>query len=336
MKTIKSILSLFLAISIAASIIPNIAVAQEVMDIKESVDEEMQQNGEYGEAWSNCSILKYVDREVFDRKKYVLRIVDEEELNTYVFQTEDGQRDVFFLDENTKFLSKSGRIVEKDLSIVYDKGVFSTKQNDIQVFLSDAIKEGVSLEYDDNIVALFPQSLDVVGEDINNTVVYKEAFGHNTELRYTPTLSGIKEEIVIYDPTDESSYSFKVCTNGLNLFSDSEGMFFAHSEKSETKIRIGKTAVYDSVGHESRGYLKAETIKSGSEYMIYVTADQDFLEDSNTVYPVTVDPSLTVSNATHGSTAIQDAPIFQGRPSENFGDYRYDRLGTAEGNYGVR
>ena len=55
----------------------------------------------------------------------------------------------------------------------------------------------------------------------------------------------------------------------------------------------------------------------------------------DTVYPVTIDPSITVSDNTHGSNSIIDAPIFSGYPDSNFGGFVYDRIGTPSSTYGV-
>jgi hypothetical protein len=57
--------------------------------------------------------------------------------------------------------------------------------------------------------------------------------------------------------------------------------------------------------------------------------DEDYLTDPNTVYPVTIDPTLTVSDNTHGAGAIEDAPIYEGYPTSNFGSYQYNRAGYA-------
>ena len=50
----------------------------------------------------------------------------------------------------------------------------------------------------------------------------------------------------------------------------------------------------------------------GQQYRITLTVEEDYLTDPNTVYPVTIDPTLTVSDNTHGAGAIEDAPIYEG------------------------
>ena len=76
-----------------------------------------------------------------------------------------------------------------------------------------------------------------------------------------------------------------------------------------------------------------ETVKAGQQYRITLTVDEAFLTDPNTVYPVTIDPILTVSDNTHGAGAIEDAPIYEGYPTSNFGSYQYNRAGYAGTTY---
>ena len=71
----------------------------------------------------------------------------------------------------------------------------------------------------------------------------------------------------------------------------------------------------------------------GQQYRITLTVDEDYLTDPNTVYPVTIDPTLTVSDNTHGAGAIEDAPIYEGYPTSNFGSYQYNRAGYAGTTY---
>ncbi|MBQ3848637.1 MAG: hypothetical protein II748_07305, partial [Clostridia bacterium] len=50
----------------------------------------------------SCRITDYVDKAQFESQNYAFRVEQDESLNTYVFQKEDGKRVVYFLDENVK------------------------------------------------------------------------------------------------------------------------------------------------------------------------------------------------------------------------------------------
>ena len=283
-----------------------------------------------------CRITDHVDKAQFDSQNYAFRVEQDESLNTYVFQKEDGKRVVYFLDENVKFIDDNGEIKEKDLSLKSSGKGFSPVCNDIDILLPTTIKESIQFNYGKSSITIAPSGDTLVkGVSDGKSVSYVGVFGENTILRYTPLLSGLKEDIIVTDKTVPSEYSFILKTNGLFVYSDKDGLYMATGERSEEKIRLGNVVVYDSKGHETFGGLFVTAVSEGSEYAVTVAVDPDFIENESTVFPVTIDPTFTVSDNTHGENAIQDAPLFQNKPSINFGTFLYDRVGIPDSNYGV-
>ena len=212
---------------------------------------------------------------------------------------------------------------------------FVTARNDVNLSIPKEISNGIKLGYNDKNVVLRPvieESIEGVKEE--ETVVYKDAFGDYTELRYTPTLCGVKEDIVLSEYVPDTEYKFLIVADGKKLFSDEKGLYFSEDENKIEKIRLGDVIVFDNSGRFSEGELKVEENEDGS-YLLTIIPDEEFLADPETVYPVIIDPSLTVSDNTHGANAIQDAPIFSGKPNQNFGNYSYDSIGTPNATYGV-
>ena len=80
----------------------------------------------------SCRITDYVDKAQFESQNYSFRVEQDESLNTYVFQKEDGKRVVYFLDENVKFIADNGEIKEKDLSLTSTEKGFLPTCNDIK------------------------------------------------------------------------------------------------------------------------------------------------------------------------------------------------------------
>ncbi len=284
----------------------------------------------------SCRITDYVDKAQFESQNYAFRVEQDESLNTYVFQKEDGKRVVYFLDENVKFIADNGEIKEKDLSLTSTEKGFLPTCNDINILLPTTINESIQFNYGKFSIAITPSGDNFAeGKSDGKSVSYTGVFGENTILRYTPLLSGLKEDIIVTDKTAPSKYSFTLKTNGSFVYSDEDGFYLATGEQSEEKIRLGNVVVYDAEGHESIGKLLVNTVTEGIEYVVTVSVDSDFLMNESTVFPVTIDPTFTVSDNTHGSNAIQDAPIFQGYPNSNFGTYLYNRVVTPDSNYGV-
>ena len=284
----------------------------------------------------SCRITDYVDKALFESQNYAFRIEQEESLNTYVFQTEDGKRVVYYLDENVKFVDENGEIKEKNLSLTSSEKGFSPTCNDIGILLPATTEETIQLNYGKYSITIDPSGDTLVkGESDGRSVSYDGVFGDNTILRYTPLLSGLKEDIIVIDNTAPSEYSFALKTNGLFVYTDKSGLYLAANEQSEEKIRLGNVVAYDSNGNEAFGDLLVNTVSEGSEYVVTVSVDSKFFASESTVFPVTIDPTFTVSDNTHGANAIQDAPIFENKSSINFGDFLYDRVGTPNSDYGL-
>ncbi len=333
----------------------------------------------------DCSILDYVDRDVFEEAGHMFRRPDLETLSSYVFQNMDGTNTVYFMDEPVKYLDETGEAQEIDLTLMEDvvDGLYHTTANDIMLHISKQASKGITLAYDEEMVTLFGVDERVVSDmskelrgvlessilatdtilkdlDITNViaslkdvsksekviediqtladetaVTYKNIFENQVELRYTPTNTGVKEEIILSSYQGTNGYDFILKTNGMYVYQDERGYYLAKTKNSEETIRIGNTIVYDAGGNIEDGTLEVKALQEGQLYVLTVGANETFLTDPNTVYPVTIDPSLTVSDNTHGVNAIQDSPVYAGYPDRNFGNYTYNRAGNAGGNYGV-
>ena len=123
-------------------------------------------------------------------------------------------------------------------------------------------------------------------------MVYDQAYGANTKLKYTPLLSGIKEDIVLTQYTKNATFSFILDTDGLNLYNNKNGYYLASSAKGAPVFYLGDIIVYDAIGKPDRGTLTVKTVEAGQKYLLTVSANDSFLSDPKTVYPVTIDQNV--------------------------------------------
>lgn len=79
---------------------------------------------------------------------------------------------------------------------------------------------------------------------------------------------------------------------------------------------------------------KVETVRQDNEYLITIAVDTDYLTDSERVYPVYVDPTISVSGSGTGKT-VQDAPIYANKPGTASGGNTYNVVGYQGSTYGV-
>ena len=286
---------------------------------------------------SDCQILQYVDEEVFQDSAHIARLTNEETLDTYVFLNEDGSKTVYYMDEPVRFIDANGTVKEKDLTLTAVGDGYTTTQNDIQLTIPTDPADGIHLIYDNHYISLIPQggTLSAAVQITDSSVTYPDYYGEGMSLRYSPTLSGVKEDILLNAYTGINSFIFRLNTGGLNLYQAKGRYFLAKSKMSTDRIELGNVVTYDARGRFSVGTMTAQTIMAGQAYLLTLTVEEDFLTDENTTYPVTIDPTLTVSDNSHGAGAIEDATVYEGQPSLNTGTWPYNHVGYYDDTYGM-
>ena len=284
--------------------------------------------------------FQFVDQAVFQANGHVARVPEEETLSTYVFRNSDGTKTVYYLPDNVKFIAEDGTMVDKDLTLVSQSGGYGVKRSDIQYLLPTSAASGIRMEHGNKQVTMYPQASlgrATAATVSGDSVRYANYFGSGIHLVYTPIPSGLKEDIVLDSYTGTSSFSFTIDTNGMRLYNDEGQYYFAASADAEEKIYLGDIIVYDAKGEPSAGTLTVTPVTMGQQYTLTVSADPAFLTAPDTVYPVTIDPTLTVSAATN-SSFIEDVSLYQNAPNANTGNWTYNHCGyyaSANTDYGV-
>ena len=137
-------------------------------------------------------------------------------------------------------------------------------------------------------------------------------------------------DIVVYD-----SKPFDVPEEILNeSVSNPTEEDFAKKEallkEAEKKIAKESSAAPTIYSHQ----YKVETVKQDSEYLITIVVDEDYLTNSERVYPVYVDPTISVSGSGTSKT-IQDAPIYFNKPNTALGSNTYNIVGYQGSSHGA-
>lgn len=346
-RKIKRFLSVFLSLVLCILYyngIPAYAVEDVEASNKPQINEAetIVENIETEKLILSDTFMSYIDESEFKSHNFTNRLTEQEKLNTYVFQNADKTTSVYYFSENLKYIDDSGNVVEKDLSLIEAKDGYTINKSDMDILLPNTLTSGISVGYDDFSISITPITASkmtstekIKAEKSDGTVVYNGIFGENTKLVYTPILSGLKEDIILSEYVANAEFSFTIKTGGLRIVEKDGGYYIASAEKSEPIFNLGDVIVYDAVGKPSVGKMTVKTINDSSEYIVTMAADENFLKDAGTVYPVTIDPTITISDNTNGKGAIEDAPIYQGYPNTNFGTYIFNPVGTPAEEYGV-
>ena len=294
------------------------------------------EEGSIVELTRDSQILKYIDQTVLIANKHVARLVEEETLSSYAFLNSDGTKTVYYMDKEVKFLDKDGKTVEKNIGLTNTRNGFTTVSNDIGLLLPNDPAKGISISYDGYDIIIVPEggSLRKTVQSNDTSVVYPDYFGSGMSLMYTPSLDGVKEDIVLSRYTGVTTFAFRLFTDGLRPYQENNRYYLASSKAAEMRIDMGDVVAFDAHGRFSVGTMDVTTVAEGQEYLLTLSVDAEFLTDETTTYPVSIDPTLTVSDNTHGAGAIEDITIYSGTPNANC-DWPYLHCGYYNSTYKI-
>ncbi|OJU17074.1 MAG: hypothetical protein BGN88_06360 [Clostridiales bacterium 43-6] len=235
----------------------------------------------------------------------------------------DGTKTLYSFAAPIKYEGESGTMRYIDNSLVpsakrtnkNDTYAFENKDSNTKAYFPKTIDDGIlvtheeySIEFkplpDKSAVKSFNGRSSVKKLKEENTVYnqYDNVFSKGYTLQYAPINGGIKENIVIDEYTGINTFSFKVTAPGLKpVIIKGQSVIFL-DKKGETIFTIGQTFAVDSYEGEDDenrhitfdNYYTVEEISDGV-YRIVTTVDEEFLQNANTVYPVTVDPGAWVT-----------------------------------------
>lgn len=283
---------------------------------------------------SDNDIPECLTLEVSENNKFAARLYEKETaLDTVLFANKDGSETVYIFNEDVKYIDESGKIADKSNKLYSNikSRAFSSdysyvnKENDINTYFPKTLKTdiGVSVEAQGQVIEMYPVS-DAVSKVIADNdmygVYYDDVFGEFTGIRYEPSFSGYKEDIVL-EKNVGSKFSFILETGDLVPVLEN-GVIYIRDESGADFGLISPTYVYDSfVGDASvenerhftyNNQFELNPISDG-KYELVVIVDEEFLNNPATVYPVIIDPSVTINAAGSGSNkSILDTPIYNG------------------------
>lgn len=284
---------------------------------------------------------------------HVKRLNDEEQMNTLVFANKDKTKTMYYYADDIKYVDDDGIIHDKTNKLTYSDGEYITRDNNIMTVIPADLSNGVSVSRDDIKIKMTPNFTKTGGSsDLSikaafseaprgeaDKVTYESVFGTGTSVRYTPTYSGVSEEIIIPASAGEYSFDFTVETSGLLLLYGVPGAeeanmkdvaywYFAYPDDIDTPVaKLSNISICDSLGNTSAVKITCEKI-ADSEYTVSFVADSSALSPSDTVYTmsayISFDPDVSY---------IEDTMISARYPSTNYGTSTTLKLGGSTSSY---
>lgn len=217
------------------------------------------------------------------------------EYSTRYLNPDGSFTEEIFLDAKYYKDSSDNQWKEIDNSLIgstKNAGKLENKSNNIRAMFSEQTgkEEIASIEKNDMSIGLIPLDADKVSSSVkNNEITYKNIY-KDTDLQYQVTGNKLKENIILNSYTGKNTYSFELKLKGLKA-AEKDGIIYFTDKKNQKIWYLEKPFMKDANGKYSNNVTLSIRNESGKTY-VDVTADQSFLLDSSTKYPVTIDPTI--------------------------------------------
>ncbi|MGW7363622.1 LamG-like jellyroll fold domain-containing protein [Streptomyces sp. NPDC054841] len=227
----------------------------------------------------------------------------------------DGSTTIRHYSGRTNFKGDDGAWKPIDTELVKDKdGRLQERANslDVEFAPNAADQQLVSVDFGDGrslAYALRGSAKATPTVAADGTVTYPGVLPE-TDVQLVPLAEGLKENVVLHSKDAANSWVFPLDVKGLTPrvaadgdveFTDADGKVTAnipHAYMEDSKIdrRSGDAAQSRAVSYE--------LITVDGEPALRLTADREWLDAPERVYPVTVDPTIVASNSTYTQNTI--------------------------------
>lgn len=236
---------------------------------------------------------------------------DEKDLFTFVFKNKDGSKTLRSFEHPVKYVNKEGKVKDISLKIKKNKdGSMSSDEHFVEVSFGNELSQGITVDYKKTKIKMKPVKKKTSNANIskdNKIVSYN--IDNNTIFNYSLTYLGIKEDIVVKEYTGQTHYDFIMDTNGLHPVRIDESVYLA-DENDNIKATIGDIIIITAdEKNNTIGKLDFETIIKNKQYRFTIILDPEYLKNKNTLYPITIDPTIEINYDNKGENAIEDVTI---------------------------
>ena len=154
----------------------------------------------------------------------------------------------------------------------------------------------------------------ILAHKSSSTIRYNNALTPDADLEYVVLPSRVKESIILHSPQDITSFTVNLYTENLSarLLENREIEFF--NKDGEVIFTMWAPYMYDSDTALSEDISVELSVVGENEYAITMIPSQEWLNDSSRVYPVTIDPDVSVSRVRQN---IIDTYVWEGHGNQN-------------------
>ena len=148
----------------------------------------------------------------------------------------------------------------------------------------------------------------------NRSSVSYASVKNNIDLNYYVSGQSLKEDIVFHSLPSTESFSFDFTYTGLTAVLEEDKSVVFYDELGASVFVIAAPFMFDSdEGYSSDILVTLEQTGTGCRYTL--TPNREWLEDTERVYPVTLDPQVAT---TQNTSYIHDNGVQQSDPNTNY------------------
>ncbi len=276
------------------------------------------------------------------RKAFADLLSDEEEIqelrtkNSKTYQLSNGSFKCVVSADSIHYMTSDGEYEDIDSSIIEETTQqqyrYRNTANSWNVFFSDYLvnQDAVKIQNADTSIAFSiqggnnqysVQKAEVLSEceleyytEISKderAVVYQNVFD-DVDVVYSARTGAVKEDIVLKDSSSQNCFDFILSLEGVVAIQNQTGIAFLDTQDNEV-FRLEKLYMIDSNGRYSEE-VSANLYYEDGKTFVRIVADESFLKDMNTVYPVVIDPTITIT----GASNTYDTCVDEQYPSSNY------------------
>ncbi|MCG3086084.1 DNRLRE domain-containing protein [Anoxybacillus sp. LAT_31] len=151
--------------------------------------------------------------------------------------------------------------------------------------------ELVSIKENDRILSFIPiNAKNVQGVAKNNEIIYKGLF-EQTDVRYRLQGNAVKEDIILNNKPSSNAFTFEMKLKGVKAVAKKDGTIVFEDSKGNPKWYLEKPYMFDA-NHKYSDQVAFHLRQNSGKTYIDVIVDESFLQDPDTIYPVTIDPTI--------------------------------------------
>jgi hypothetical protein len=172
-------------------------------------------------------------------------------------------------------------------------GKFENTSSDQKVWFTQETGNGelFTVEKNEKTISLVPvKAKKAKGIVKNNEVNYKGVF-ENVDVHYRVQGSAVKEDIILHEYKNENTFSFELKMKGVSPHKEKNGTIIFKDSTGNQVWFFELPFMTDANGKYS-DKVSLDLRKENGKTFVDVVADQAFLEDPETQYPVTIDPTI--------------------------------------------